>query len=235
MNTQEHALRQYDQELDSLRSHVMEMGGLVESQINAAMRCLEHGDLNEIDEVIDNDHRVNHMEVVIDKNCAQVIARRQPTANDLRLIQAISKLVTDLERIGDEAAKIARYASYMHERGRFFHLTDVSSVGQAALAAVRKSLDAFTRHDVTSAQKIIDSDYKIDNKFGSIIRQLITFVMEDPRTIGVTLDYMMIAKALERIGDHAKNISEYVIYIVHGTDVRHVASSPSKGKNTDAE
>ena len=222
MNTHEHALRQYDEELDSLRSHVMEMGGLIEAQITAAMECLEHGDLNVVDDVINNDHRVNHMEVQLDGSCALVIARRQPAAGDLRLIMAISKLVTNLERIGDEAAKIARYTRYIHERGTFFQFSDVGTMGVAALGAVQKSLNAFTRQDVEAAQQIINADRVIDAKFIGIMRQLITFAMEDPRTISVVLDYLMISKALERIGDHAKNIAEYVIYIVHGTDVRHV-------------
>jgi phosphate transport system protein len=165
------------------------------------------------------------MEVAIDGECSQVIVKRQPAANDLRLILAITKTVTDLERIGDEAQKIARMAKSIHERGldgRAPRTVDVRHAAEVALAMLRNALDAFARLDVAAAADVIRDDAAIDSEFRSILRQLITYMMEDPRTISSALDVVWVAKAIERIGDHAKNMAEQVIYIVRGTDVRHV-------------
>ena len=176
--------------------------------------------------MIARDQRVNAYEVELDEDCAHIIARRQPAARDLRMILAISKTTTDLERIGDEAAKIARMAKQIHERG-LLHLprvADIAHLGNHAIAMLQKALDAFARLDSKDAQLIIREDDSIDNEFRAILRQLITYMMEDPRTISTSLDIIWIAKAIERIGDHAKNISEYVVYIVEGTDIRHPGS-----------
>jgi phosphate transport system protein len=229
MGVNEHLSKQFDAELESMRSRVLEMGGLVESQIRRAIDALASGDRALMDEVIAGDHRVNAMEVALDGDCSQVIVRRQPAANDLRLILAITKTVTDLERIGDEAQKIARMAKSIHERefnGRNPLAVDVGHAAEIALSMLRHALDAFARLDVSAAASVIREDAAIDSEFRAILRQLITYMMEDPRTISTSLEIVWVAKAIERIGDHAKNMAEYVIYIVKGTDIRH--TDPTK-------
>ena len=223
----EHLSKQFDAELEAIRSRVLEMGGLVESQIRRALDALASGERALADEVIANDHRVNAMEVELDGECSQVIVRRQPAANDLRLILAITKAVTDLERVGDEAQKIGRMAKSIHERGdtRSPRTVEVRHVAEIAISMLRRALDAFARLDVAAAAEIIRGDAAIDSEFRAILRQLITYMMEDPRTISTALDVVWVAKAIERIGDHSKNMAEYVIYIVKGTDVRHTASA----------
>jgi phosphate transport system protein len=221
----EHFSKQYDAELEAIRSRVLEMGGLVEAQIRRALDALASGDLNEIEATIADDHRVNGMEVSLDGDCSQVIVKRQPAANDLRLLLAITKIVTDLERIGDEAQKIARMAKSIHERGldgRSARVVEIRHAADIALSMLRRALDAFARLDVNAAAGVIRDDPAIDSEFRSILRQLITYMMEDPRTISGALDSVWTAKAIERIGDHAKNMAEQVIYIVRGTDVRHI-------------
>jgi phosphate transport system protein len=219
----DHASKQYDLDLGSIRSRVLAMGGLVESQIRRAIDALASGDLQLSDEVIAADHKVNAMEVALDGDCSHLIVRRQPAANDLRMIFAITKTVTDLERIGDEAQKIARMAKNIHQRGaaQAPPLVEVRHAAEAAISMLRRTLDAFARLDCNTAAEVIRDDAGIDTEFRSILRQLITYMMEDPRTISTALDVVWIAKAIERIGDHAKNMAEYVIYIVKGTDVRH--------------
>jgi phosphate transport system protein len=211
-----------------MRSRMLKMGGLVESQIRRALEALGSGERALIDEVIASDHSVNGMEVAIDGDCSQVIVKRQPAANDLRLILAITKTVTDLERIGDEAQKIARMARSIHERGNNQppHLLEVRHAADVALSMLRRALDAFARLDVAAAADVIRDDAAIDSEFQSLLRQLITYMMEDPRTITTALEIVWVAKAIERIGDHAKNMAEYVIYIVKGTDIRH--TDPTK-------
>jgi phosphate transport system protein len=219
----EHASKQYDLDLGSIRSRVLAMGGLVESQIRRALDALATGDVALADAVVADDHRVNAMEVALDGDCSHLIVRRQPAASDLRMIFAITKTVTDLERIGDEAQKIARMAKNLQERGgtQAPPVVQVRHAAEAAISMLRRTLDAFARLDVDTARAVIRDDAGIDTEFRSILRQLITFMMEDPRTITTALEIVWIAKAIERIGDHAKNMAEYVIYIVEGTDVRH--------------
>ncbi|MBV6476123.1 MAG: phosphate signaling complex protein PhoU [Rhodocyclaceae bacterium] len=219
----EHLSKQYDSDLEDIRSRVLQMGGLVEAQILAAIECFGSGNYDLMAQVTDTDRRVNSYEIEIDDACAHVIAKRQPAAGDLRLIMAVSKIVTDLERTGDEAEKIARMAKNIYDRGRLQipRSADVRHAGNLAVAMLRRVLDAMARLDAAEAERIIDEDAAIDDEFRGIVRQLVTFVMEDPRTISTVLDIVWIAKAIERIGDHAKNIAEQVIYIVHGTDVRH--------------
>ena len=225
MTSTEHLSKQFDIDLETLRSRVLQMGGLVESQILSAIEGLSTGNLQLIEQVIADDHRVNGCEVSIDTECSHIIVRRQPAAGDLRTIMAISKTVTDLERIGDEAEKIARMAKHVHERDRLQipRLTDINQASNVAVAMLRKVLDAFARLDAAEAATVIRDDLAIDEEFRSIVRQLITFMMEDPRTISTALEIVWIAKAIERIGDHAKNMAEQVIYMVKGTDVRHTA------------
>jgi phosphate transport system protein len=219
----EHLSKQYDADLETLRSGVLKMGGLVEAQIRSAIDAFSTGKAELIDQVIANEPRVNECEVNIDTDCSHVIAKRQPAASDLRLIMAISKTVTDLERIGDEAEKIARMSRQIHERGRVevAGFANIRHAADIALSMLRQALDAFARLDTAEAAKAIREDLAIDAEFRSILRQLITFMMEDPRTISTALEIVWVAKAVERIGDHARNIAEYVIYIVKGTDVRH--------------
>lgn len=221
----EHLSKQYDNDLETLRSGVLQMGGLVEAQVRTAIDAFANGNQDLIDQVIANEPRVNECEVQIDDDCSHIIVKRQPAAGDLRLIMAISKTVTDLERIGDEAEKIARMSRQIHERGHadLHRFATVRHAADIAVSMLRQALDAFARLDAVDAASIIRQDATIDTEFRSILRQLITFMMEDPRTISTALEIVWIAKAIERIGDHAKNIAEDVIYIVKGTDVRHTA------------
>jgi len=220
----EHTSKQFDAELEAVRSRVLQMGGLVEEQIVRAMDALAEGDMPAIEKVIADDHRVNAMEVELDELCSHIIARRQPAAVDLRLLITVIKTITDLERIGDEAEKIGRMAKLIHTAGRQ-HLPrlDLSHMADRALAMLRQSLDAFARLDVTEAMRVVKQDHEVDDAFRAIMRQLITFMMEDPRTITRSLEILFVAKAIERIGDHAKNMAEYVIYMVKGRDVRHTS------------
>jgi phosphate transport system protein len=220
----EHTSKQFDAELERVRSRVLHMGGLVEEQIVRAMEALRSGDMELIDKVIADDHRVNALEVELDEACSHIIARRQPAAVDLRLLITVIKTITDLERIGDEAEKIGRMAKLIHGAGRqHMPRMDMSHVADRALAMLRQSLDAFARLDIGEAMGVVKQDEAVDDEFRAIMRQLITFMMEDPRTITRSLEILFIAKAIERIGDHAKNMAEYVIYMVKGRDVRHVS------------
>lgn len=236
MLNSDHTSKQFDTDLEDIRSRVLQMGGVVESQIMAAIEGLSTGSEDLINRVIDTEHRVNDSEKEIDDACVHVIARRQPAASDLRLIMGVSKIVTDLERIGDEAEKIARMARQIYGRGALSipRTIDVRQTGDKAAMMLRRVLDAMARLDTTEAGKIIADDKLIDTGFRAIMRQLITYMMEDPRTISNALDIVWVAKAIERIGDHAKNIAEQVIYIAHGTDVRHThpeAAAPAE-RNT---
>lgn len=227
----DHISSQFDSDLEAIRSKVLQMGGLVEAQIREAMDGFSTGNVAAMESAIAKDHQVNGYEVEIDEDCAHIIARRQPAAGDLRTILASAKTVTDLERIGDEASKIARMARQIHGRGTSNapRVADVTYSASRAVSMLRKTLDAYARLDSALAQQIIREDDTVDDEFRAVLRQLITFMMEDPRTISNSLDIVWIAKAIERIGDHAKNIAEYVIYIVEGTDVRHTAPVRATG------
>jgi len=223
MNTQDHYSKKFDAELETVRSRVLQMGGLVETQIVTAIEALSSGDLELAQQVVTDDHRVNALEVQIDEDCSHIIARRQPAAQDLRMIMTIIKMITDLERNGDEAEKIARMTKliYSSERLMLPRFNEVKIAAGYAIDMLKKSLDAFARLDLASAAAVVKQDRLLDDQFRGILRQLITFMMEDARTISTSIEILFIAKALERIGDHAKNISEYVIYMVKGKDVRH--------------
>jgi phosphate transport system protein len=224
MATGEHTIKQYDQELESLRARILQMGGLVESQLRMAIDCFEQADLRKADEVVEADERVDAEELELARLVINLIVRRQPAAVDLRLIMGVSRAVTDLERIGDEATKIARAARWVHQKDvvvRTPRIRDIRVSGEAALSMLRGALDAFARLDPLAAAEIIREDKGVDEQFRLILRQLITFMMEDPRTITGSLDTVWVAKAIERIGDHSKNIAGDVIYIVQGEDVRH--------------
>ncbi|MDH4284103.1 MAG: phosphate signaling complex protein PhoU [Gallionellaceae bacterium] len=224
MGNTEHTSKQFDAELEAVRARVLQMGGLVESQIQLAVEALVSGDAALMSRVIGEDHRVNALEVEIDESCNHIIARRQPAARDLRMIMTVIKTITDLERIGDEAEKIARMAKLLSQKERLLlpRYTEIRRAAELALDMLRKSLDAFARLDLSMAGQVVRQDELVDEEFRAIMRYLITFMMEDPRTISIALEILFIAKAIERIGDHAKNMSEYVVYMVKGRDVRHV-------------
>jgi phosphate transport system protein len=219
----EHSSKQYDLDLEQIRSKVLLMGGLVESQFHDALECFRHGDTDRASRVMQADEQVNRLEVSLDDACSHLIVRRQPAANDLRTVMATIKVITDLERIGDEATKIARAARSMQERGvvSINHYETVRVIADSAGALLHDALDSFARLDAQQATRLIAQDKAVDHEFRSIMRNLITFMMEDPRTISSALETLWVAKAVERIGDHAKNIAEYVIYVVEGKDIRH--------------
>jgi len=219
----EHIYKQFDADMEAVRGRVLEMGGLVEEQVNKAVDALISGNAAMAEEVIANDHRVNALEVAVDEACTNIIARRQPTAGDLRMILTIVKTITDLERIGDEAAKIARYAVKVYESDRMVtpRYNEIKYMSGLAIKMLRESLDSFARLDVSGAANVARQDMEVDEEFHLITRHLITFMMEDPRTISTFIDLLFVVKAIERIGDHAKNMSEYVVFMVKGKDVRH--------------
>jgi len=218
-----HLSSQFDSELTAVSTRVMEMGGLVESQIRTAVYALAQFSSEAATQVMEAESRVNAMEVEIDHDLSSIIARRQPTARDLRLLIAISKTTANLERAGDEAEKIARMVKSINDSGaaRMLPASELRVVSDLASGLLRKSLDAFARLDATMALSILKEDDAIDKEFDGFVRKLITYMMEDPRTISSSLDLLFVAKAIERIGDHAKNIAEFTIYVVKGTDVRH--------------
>jgi phosphate transport system protein len=224
MVNSEHTSKQFDAELEAVRARVLQMGGMVESQIRLAIESLISGDVELMNRVIEDDHRVNALEVEIDESCNHILVRRQPAAGDLRMITTVIKTITDLERIGDEAEKIARMAKLLSQKERLRHprYNQIKQASDIALDMLRKSLDAFARLDLSMAAQVVRQDEQVDEEFRSIMRYLITFMMEDPRTISTSLEILFVAKAIERIGDHAKNMSEYVVYMVKGRDVRHV-------------
>ncbi len=221
----EHTYRQYDAELESVRAKVLQMGGLVEQQIEQALEALLNADPKLADEVISNDHRVNALEVSIDEDCCHIIARRQPAAGDLRMIMMVVKTITDLERIGDEATKVARVAQKIYESDRMYQprFGEIKTMVGLVREMLRTSLDAFARLDMTKTADVARQDEDVDDRYRAVARQMITFMLEDPRTISMSLEVLFVAKAIERIGDHAKNIAEYVVYMVKGKDVRHTS------------
>jgi len=228
-----HSSKQYDLDLEAIRSKVLLMGGLVESQFHDSITCFRTGDIARAEQVIKGDEAVNKLEVSLDDTCSHLIVRRQPTANDLRTVMATVKVITDLERIGDEATKIARAAKSIQERGAstINHYETVRVIASSAGDMLHDALDAFARLDEKHATRLIAQDQLIDHEFRSIMRNLITFMMEDPRTISAALDTLWVAKAIERIGDHAKNIAEYVIFVVEGKDIRHTDYAATKLDN----
>ena len=220
-----HLSSQFDSELNNISSRVMELGGLVESQIRQAIYALSHFNLEAVEQVEQLERRVNATEVEIDHELASVIARRQPTARDLRLLMAFSKAIANLERMGDEATRMARMVKSIIESGaaRSLPSSDLRVAADLASGLLRKALDAFARLDTKAAVAILKEDDLIDREFDGFVRKLITYMMEDPRTISASLDLLFLAKAIERIGDHSKNVAELIIYLVKGKDVRHTA------------
>lgn len=218
-----HISQQFNSELEEIRSHVLAMGGLVEDQIRNAVQSLVEGNVSLAESVISRDVEVNNAEVSIDEECTHIIARRQPAATDLRLVIAVIKTITDLERIGDQAERVARMGTRLAEVDRpKNNYTELQNMGEHVAKMVHGALDAFARSDVETAIKVSKQDEKVDLEYDGLMRQCLTFMMEDPRKISQMLDIMWAARAIERIGDHAKNICEYVIYLVKGKDVRHI-------------
>ncbi len=232
----EHSSRQYELDLEAIRSRVLQMGGLVEKQFYDAMTCFRTLNAAEAERIIAADIEVNQMEVALDDACTHLIVKRQPAANDLRTVMATIKVITDLERVGDEATKIARAAHAIHQRGLapIAHEEIVRVMAASAGKQLHDALDAFARLDQKQATRLIVADEEIDHEYRSVVRTAITFMMEDPRTISSALDTIWVAKAIERIGDHAKNIAEYVVYIVEGKDIRHTDYAISQHSNGNA-
>ena len=222
---EKHLSTQFDSELNSVSSRVMELGGLVESQIRQAIYALSQFSMEAVEQVASIEQRVNAMEVEIDHELSSIIARRQPTARDLRLLIAFSKATANLERMGDEAHKMARMVKSIIESGaaRSLPSSDLRMAADLASGLLRKALDAFARLDTKAALDILKEDDLIDKEFDGFVRKLVTYMMEDPRTISASLDLLFLAKAIERIGDHSKNVAELIISLVKGKDVRHAA------------
>jgi phosphate transport system protein len=225
----EHIVKRYDQELANLRNLVLEMGGLVEEQIKRAMQALEDQDVASAREVIARDQLVNGLEIKIDEASTSLVALRQPLASDLRLIMSMHKAVTDLERIGDEAERIARMVVHLYDTAasppsnQLFR--DVEAMAALATNMLHTALDALARLDEQKAVQIVQSDHQLDDQFQDGLRRLITYMMADPRIVGDAINILFMLRSLERIGDHAKNIGEYVVYLVKGKDIRHAALS----------
>jgi phosphate transport system protein len=220
-----HLSTQFDAELSGISNRVLEMGGLVEAQVAQAVYALTHFSAESASQVQQQEEKVNQMEVEIDRDLSAIIARRQPTARDLRLLIAISRTIANLERVGDEAARIARMVQRIVAAGLSSRLRlpveDLAYESELATASLRKALDAFARLDTQRALEVLKQDDQIDQEFDGLMRKLITYMMEDPRTISSAIDLVFVAKAIERVGDHAKNLAEAIIYVVKGTDVRH--------------
>ncbi len=222
----DHTHKQFDAEMEEIRSGVLAMGGLVETQLTRAINALKHPDIDLIASVAADERAINQMQVSIDQQCSQIIAKRQPAAIDLRMVLTVVKVVNELERIGDEIKKIAYKAQQMQRPERLsnvrFH--EITRAAELAESNLQLALDAFARLDVNAAAQVVSNDEAIDSAFLSILRQLISYMMEDPRTITPALEIVFIAKSIERIGDHAKNVAENVVHVVKGKDVRHATA-----------
>ena len=219
-----HISKQFDNELENIRSRVLTMGGLVEQQLDYAIKALVEGDLELAEKVKQDEYKVNHMEVTIDEESTSILARRQPTAGDLRLITAVIKTITDLERVGDEAEKIAKMAIDLMDKSQpKEYYIGIRAMGTLVRNMIHGALDAFARMDSEAAFLVAAKEPESDDQYSAILRQLITYMMEDPRNITSAIDAVWSIRAMERIGDHARNISEYVIYFVEGKDVRHIS------------
>jgi phosphate transport system protein len=224
LNLTQHISKRYNQELEDLRSSVLEMGGMVELQLKNGVKALRKTNPELAESVITSDYEINAKEVEIDERCTQIVARRQPAASDLRLVMAIIKTITDLERIGDEAEALGRYAMQLaEEQSKSRDFVEIKHLGKHVRTMLRNALDAFARLDVEAALETITSGSEVDVEFEAINRQLITKMMEDPREVRNALRVSWAARSLERTGDHAKNICEYVVYLVKGKNVRHTS------------
>jgi phosphate transport system protein len=217
-----HISQQYNNELEAIRTHLSEMGGMAQRQVNDAIQALIDADIERAEAVVRADQNVNSMEMTIDEECVRILARRQPAASDLRLVIAVTKAITDLERIGDEASKIARQAIALHKDGHAPRgYIEVRHIGGHVSRMLQDALDAFARLDMDVAINVVQTDRIVDMEYSTAMRELVTFMIEDPRSITRVLNIMWSLRALERIGDHARNLAQYVIYLIKGEDVRH--------------
>ncbi len=220
----QHISKQFDDELENVRAKVLAMGGLVEQQLNNALKSLIDGDIGLGTTVIETEVQVNSYDVSIDQECTNILARRQPAASDLRLVMAITKTITDLERVGDEAEKIAKMGLELTDKqGPKSYYVGINAMGNLVSRLLHEALDAFARMDSKKAVEVASKELESDDQYGAILRQLITYMMEDARNISGALDAVWVARALERIGDHSRNICENIIYLVEGKDVRHTS------------
>ncbi|ASM51296.1 phosphate transport system protein [Pseudoalteromonas espejiana DSM 9414] len=222
-NINKHISGRFNQELENVRNHVLSMGGLVEQQLSSALDAVSRNDAELAQKVRQNDYKVNAMEVSIDDECTRIIARRQPAASDLRLVVAIAKTIADLERIGDEAERIAKVALDSFTKDQQDLLVNIENMGRQVLKMLHDVLDAFARMDVQRAFEVHKEDAKVDREYEAITRQIMTYMMEDPRSIPKIMDLVWSVRSLERIGDRCQNIAEYIIYFVNGKDIRHTS------------
>ena len=222
-NLNKHISGRFNEELENVRNHVLSMGGLVEQQLNLALDAVSSIDAEKARRVSENDYKVNAMEVNIDEECTRIIAKRQPAASDLRLVVAIAKTIADLERIGDEAERIARVALDSFTKDQQDLLVNIDNMGRQVSRMLHDVLDAFARMDVQKAFEVHKEDAKVDREYEAITRQIMTYMMEDPRSIPKIMDLIWSVRSLERIGDRCQNIAEYVIYFVNGKDIRHTS------------
>ncbi|ATG57035.1 phosphate transport system regulator PhoU [Pseudoalteromonas sp. 13-15] len=222
-NINKHISGRFNQELENVRNHVLSMGGLVEQQLSSALDAVSTNDAELAEKVRKNDYKVNAMEVSIDEECTRIIARRQPAASDLRLVIAIAKTIADLERIGDEAERIAKVALDSFTKDQQDLLVNIENMGRQVLKMLHDVLDAFARMDVQRAFEVHKEDAKVDREYEAITRQIMTYMMEDPRSIPKIMDLVWSVRSLERIGDRCQNIAEYIIYFVNGKDIRHIS------------
>lgn len=222
LHLDQHISKQFNADLEALKTRILEMGGLIEKQVADALKAVEEADSGLAQSVLETEPGIDSMEVEIDEECTLLIARRQPTASDLRMVMAASKAVGDLERIGDEANKIAKMAIQLSETGTapkgYMELRHIGSNVQAML---HRSLDAFARYDAEAAFEVVPEDKTVDLDYKTAVRELVTYMMEDPRSISRVMNILWTLKAVERIGDHAKNICEHTVYLVQGRDIRH--------------
>jgi len=228
----EHIYTQYDTDLEAIRAKVLEMGGIVEEQLTDSVSSLINADAKLADSVIKKDERVNSLESEIDEDCSLIIAKRSPTARDLRNVLMMLRIITDLERIGDEASKIAKATHRIYEKDRMSkpQTKEIQSIYEKLQYMLRTALNSFARLDVNETVAVLESDKEVDGEYRAYMRQLLTYMLEDPRTISLSLELMFVAKSLERIGDHAKNVSQNVIYTVKGKDVRHSSINEIKAE-----
>lgn len=221
-NHSHHISQQFNAELEDVKNHMLEMGGVIERQIADAMRALINGDSGLAGGVLSTENQIDTMEVSIDEECSLILARRHPAASDLRLVLAVIKTIRDLERIGDESSKIARMAIKLCEEGEVSRgLVEFRHLADSVTKMVNAALNAFARYDAEAALEVVKADVAVDEVYSSVMRSLITYMMEDPRSISRVMNMLWALRAVERIGDHAKNIAEHVIYLVKGMDVRH--------------
>lgn len=222
MSFENHIMKQFDEELEEIRTRLMEMGGKVEQQLQNAVTAVTDADSKLAEEVISGDQSIDSMEVDIDEACILIIARRQPAASDLRLVMMVTKAVNDLERIGDEAKKIANHAIILAEQsGSVEGYTEVRHMGASVTRILANALDAFARFDVDAAMRTLEEDKQVDLEYKTALRELVTYMMEDPRSISRVINVLWVIRSLERIGDHAKNLCEQIVFVVKGKDIRH--------------